>query len=378
MKKKLEADDDQDLQKYENSQKKDLPKPVDGKTDLVKADYQQEKLLKKGIHLMADERLEDAVKVFDQIVRIDPTNTEALLKMGYSKFHLDDYAGALQAYDKVLDMDVANSEAWNLKSLVHYQQKNFAKALDCVEKSIESDPTFGMAWYNKACYLSMLNEVPESIESLKRSIEIDVKNAKRAVRDKDFSNIKIEESFRRIVELVVFESIRQGYHTVGAIVWTTFVSKAEVEDSLKKLLEKGLIIKNEKRQGLNKIDTYDIESELAAKVGVEKKGLIGTTKKLPGVIKSLKEMSESIQSTKIAIEEENIEKIIKNFDSFIDSDKLGSVMIEQFLEEHREIRLYKVRLEEKGTEYLNENKAKILELFDNLEAVVTKKIRGKI
>jgi len=378
MKKKLEADDDQDLQKYENSQKKDLPKPVDGKTDLVKADYQQEKLLKKGIHLMADERLEDAVKVFDQIVRIDPTNTEALLKMGYSKFHLDDYAGALQAYDKVLDMDVANSEAWNLKSLVHYQQKNFAKALDCVEKSIESDPTFGMAWYNKACYLSMLNEVPESIESLKRSIEIDVKNAKRAVRDKDFSNIKIEESFRRIVELVVFESIRQGYHTVGAIVGTTFVSKAEVEDSLKKLLEKGLIIKNEKRQGLNKIDTYDIESELAAKVGVEKKSLIGTTKKLPGVIKSLKEMSESIQSTKIAIEEENIEKIIKNFDSFIDSDKLGSVMIEQFLEEHREIRLYKVRLEEKGTEYLNENKAKILELFDNLEAVVTKKIRGKI
>jgi len=73
-----------------------------------------------------------------------------------------------------------------------------------------------------------------------------------------------------------------------------------------------------------------------------------------------------------------LKKIIKNFDSFIDSDKLGSVMIEQFLEEHREIRLYKVRLEEKGTEYLNENKAKILELFDNLEAVVTKKIRGKI
>ena len=223
----------------EEKEEKNLPKPVDeSNTSLVKADYQQTKLFKKGVHLMADERLEDAVRVFDQIVRIDPKNTDALLKMGYSKFHLDDYAGALQAYDKVLDIDVANSEAWNLKSLVHYQQKNYAKALDCAEKSIESDPTFGMAWYNKACYLSMLNEVPDSIESLKRSIEIDVKNAKRAVRDKDFANIKIEESFRRIVELVVFESIRQGYHTIGAIVWTTFISKAEVEDSLKKLLEK--------------------------------------------------------------------------------------------------------------------------------------------
>lgn len=363
----------------EEKEEKNLPKPVDeSNTSLVKADYQQTKLFKKGVHLMADERLEDAVRVFDQIVRIDPKNTDALLKMGYSKFHLDDYAGALQAYDKVLDIDVANSEAWNLKSLVHYQQKNYAKALDCAEKSIESDPTFGMAWYNKACYLSMLNEVPDSIESLKRSIEIDVKNAKRAVRDKDFANIKIEESFRRIVELVVFESIRQGYHTIGAIVWTTFISKAEVEDSLKKLLEKGLIIKNEKRQGLNKIDTYDIEQELASKVGVEKRSLIGTTKKLPGTIKSLREVSESIQATKIAIDEENIEKIIKNFDLFIDADKLGAIMIEQFLEEHREIRLYKVRLEDKGVEYLKENKEKITTLFDNLEAVITKKLRGQI
>jgi tetratricopeptide (TPR) repeat protein len=142
---------------------KNLPKTIDDKeTSLVKADYQKNKLLKKGLHLMADERLEDAVKVFDQVLRLDPINTEALLKLGYSKFHLDDYAGALQAYDRVLDIDVANSEAWNLKSLVHYQQKNYAKALDCVEKSLESDPAFGMAWYNKACYLSLLNEVPES------------------------------------------------------------------------------------------------------------------------------------------------------------------------------------------------------------------------
>lgn len=356
---------------------KNLPKPVDEDTGLVKVDYQKNKLLKKGIHLMADERLEDAVRVFDQVLRIEPDNTDALLKLGYSKFHLDDYAGALQAYDRVLDVDVANSEAWNLKSLVHYQQKNYTKALDCVDKSIESDPAFGMAWYNKACYLSLLNEVPESIEALKRSIEIDVKNAKRAVKDRDFINVRIEEGFRRIVDLVVLESIRQGYHTVGAIVWTTFISKAETEESLKKLLGKGLIIRNEKRQGLNKIDTYDIEPQLASKVGVEKRSLIGATKKLPSAIKNLKEVSEAIQTTKLAIEEEDIQKIIKSFEPFIQSDKFGSMMIEQFLEDHREIRLYKVRLEDKGLDYLKENKQKILDLFDNLEATIAKKLRSQ-
>jgi tetratricopeptide (TPR) repeat protein len=358
---------------------KNLPKPVDEKdTALVKADYQKNKLLKKGIHLMADERLEDAVVVFEQLLRLDPSNVDALLKLGYSKFHLDDYAGALQAYDRVLDIDVANPEAWNLKSLVHYQQKNYPKALDCADKSIESDPTFGMAWYNKACYLSLLNEVPQSLEALRRSIEIDVKNAKRAVKDKDFTNVRIEEGFRRIVEVVVLESIRQGYHTVGAIVWTTFVSKAEVEDSLKKLLEKGLIVRNEKRQGLNKIDTYDIVPELASKVGVEKRSLIGTTKKLPSSIKNLKDISEAIHAAKTAINEEKIEKIVSSFEQFIDADKLGEIMIEQFLEDHREIRLYKVRIEDKGSEYLKENKEKILSLFDNLEATITKKLRGQI
>ena len=52
-------------------------------------------------------------------------------------------------------------------------------------------------------------------------------------------------------------------------------------------------------------------------------------------------------------------------------------MIEQFLEDHREIRLYKVRLEDKGIEYLRENKEKITDLFDNLEATITKKLRGQ-
>jgi len=358
-------------------QEKDLPEKVEeGKTSLVKEDYHKNKLIKKGIHLMADEKLEDAVRVFEHALRLDPKDVEALLKLGYSKFHLDDYAGAMRAYDNVLDIDVANAEAWNLKSLVNYQQKNYAKALDCVDKAIESDPTFGMAWYNKACYLSLLNEVPASLESLRRSIEIDVKNAKRAVKDRDFINVRIEEGFKRIVDVVVLESIRQGYHTIGAIVWTTFISKAETEESLRKLMEKGLIVRNEKRQGLNKIDTYDIEPELADKVGVEKKNILGITKKLPGAIKNLKEINEAIQTTKMALEEEDVNKVVKNFDSFIDPNKLGGMMIDQFLEDHREIRLLKVRLEDKGTEYLKENKEKIFTLFDNLEATVTKKIRG--
>ena len=352
---------------------------VKKETSLTDADYNRKKLFKKGINLMADEKLDDAADVFEQALRIDPNNVETLLKLGYALFHLDDHAEALKVYDKILDIDVTNAEAWNLKALVHYEQKNYSKALDGVEKAIESDPTYGMAWYNKGCFLSLLNQIPESIEALKRSIEIDVKNARKAVKDRDFVNLRIEEGFKRIIEVVVLESIRQGYHTIGAIVWTTFLDKSDTEDALRKLSEKGLIVKNEKREGFHRIPIYDLVQELADKVGTEQKSLLGIKmKKLPGAVKNLKQLSHAIQAVKSSIEEEDVEKTIENFEPLIDPAKYGQEMIEQFFEEHREIRLWKIRLKDRGLFYLQDNKQKMLNVFDNIEVTVTKQLRSEI
>ena len=331
-----------------SNEKEIEPKKTDQveETGLVDPDYNLKKLFKKGVNLMADEKLEEAAVIFEQALRIDPNNIETLMKLGYARFHLEEYNDSLKIYDKILDIDVTNPEAWNLKALVHYEQKNYSKALDAVEKAVESDPTYGMAWYNKACFLSLVNQVPESLEALKRSIEIDVKNARKSIRDKDFTNVRIEEGFKRIVEVVVLESIRQGYHTLGAIVWTTFLDKADADDALRKLLEKGLF---------------------------------GNTKKqLPKPVKNLKELSQAIQSVRETIEEGNVEKTIQNFEEFIDPTKSGEQMIEQFFEEHREIRLWKIRLKDRGVDYLIENKDKMLNLFDNIEVTITKKLRNEI
>ncbi|MGI0083410.1 MAG: tetratricopeptide repeat protein [Nitrosopumilaceae archaeon] len=357
---------------------KDRPKEIKKESDLTDSDYSRNKLYKKGVGLMADERMQEAVQAFEQALRIDPGHVDSLLKLGYARFHLEDYSGAMETYDKVLQIDVTNADAWNLKGLVHYETKNYEKALECVEKAIDSDPTDGMAWYNKACYLSILNQVPESIEALKRSIEIDVKNAKRAVKDKDFENVKVEEGFRRIVEVVVLEAIRQGYHQAGPIVWTTMLSKAEIEDAARKLLEKGLIVKREKKQGLHKQEFYDLAPELAEKIGVEKKGKLGIKKKSSASIQHLKEIVEAIQAVKASIEKLDVEETLSNLDVFIDPAKKGPHMIEYFFEEHREIRLYKIRLKDRGYEYLQANKQKMLELFDNMEMIVTKKIRSAV
>ena len=350
-------------------------------TSLTNADYQRNRLFKKGIHHMADEKLEEACENFEMILRIDPNDVDALLKLGYSRFHLDDYTESMKVYDKVLDIDITNSEAWNLKSLVNYEKKNYAKALDCTEKALDSDPTYAMAWYNKACYLSMLNQIPESIDALKRSIEIDVKNARKAVKDKDFVNVRAEAGFKNIIEVVVIESLRQGYHTIGAIVWTTFLSKEDALKSLNELIVKGLVVKNQKRQDLRSmIDVYDLIPEIAKKLGQKRRGLLGstTTKKLTAPIKNLKEIGIAIQTAKTSVEKEDVPNLIDIFETFIEPTKCGEQMIEEFLEEHREIRLYKVRLNDKGVDFIIDNKKKMLDFLEDLEIKVTKKLRTSV
>ena len=381
------------LEKKEKPEKKKIDRKLFGlkkrsaKTSLVKkdegslidADFNRNKLFSKGINLMADEKLEDASHVFEMILRINPNDVDALLKLGYSRFHLEDYSESMRAYDKVLDIDVTNADAWNLKSLVFYERKVYGKALDCADKAIDSDPTFGMAWYNRSCYLSLLNQIPESLDALVRSIEIDVKNAKRAVKDKDFMNVRLEEGFKRIVEVVVIESLRQGYHTLGSIVWTTFLDSEDVIKCLTRLMKRGLVVKHEKRQVWSTIDTYDLVPEIANKIGTIKRGMLGIpSKSLPKPVKNLKNLAEAIQLIKSSIEEEELEKTIEYCNLFVDPTKCGQEMIDDFLEEHREVRLFKIRLKDKGIDFLRDNQKKMLAMFDNMEMAVTKKLRSDL
>jgi len=381
------------LEKKEKPEKKKIGRKLFGlkkrsaKTSLVKkdegslidADFNRNKLFSKGINLMADEKLEDASHVFEMVLRINPNDVDALLKLGYSRFHLEDYSEAMRAYDKTLDIDVTNADAWNLKSLVYYERKVYGKALDSADKAIDSDPTFGMAWYNRSCYLSLLNQIPESLDALVRSIEIDVKNAKRAVKDKDFMNVRFEEGFKRIVEVVVIESLRQGYHTIGSIVWTTLLDSEDVIKCLTRLMKRGLVVKHEKRQVWSTIDTYDLIPEMANKIGTVKRRMLGITSiSLPKPVKNLKNLAEAIQLIKSTIEEEELEKTMEYCNLFVDPTKCGQEMIDDFLEEHREVRLFKIRLKDKGIDFLLDNQKKMLAMFDNMEMAVTKKLRSDL
>jgi tetratricopeptide (TPR) repeat protein len=336
-------------------------------------EIQSRDLYNKGVNHMSNEKLLDAIRSFELAVRIDPHYVDAWVKKGYAHFHLGEYTLAIASYDKALDIDPDNPEAWNLKGLSFYKMKNYDRAIECSVKAIDADPNDGMSWYNRACYLTLSGRVDEGMEALRRAIEIDISHAKKAVRDRDFENAQAEEGFMRIIEVVVLESLRQGYDYSGKIVWVTGMSKDDVDDALLRLDMKGLVIRREKRGLIGKDEYYELAKGLSEKIGeVKRSGLLNSKKEYSAPLQEIKDILENLDDAVEAVKRGDLSRTTENFDQLISPTKHGSTMIEQFFDQHRDLRLFRIRLTDRGQEYLTSHKSEILQLLDD----VIEKIRS--
>ncbi len=341
--------------------------PLDHR-DKVKID-----LFKKGVNQMASENLNEAIKSFDLALRFDPNYVDALIKKGYCHFLKEEFSVAHICYDKALEIDPNNAEAWNLKGLAYYGEKNYPKAIECVEKAIDVDPNNGMAWYNRACYLSLMNRNDDALSALKRAIEIDIDYAKKAVKDRDFDNIKGEVAFKRVIEVVIIEALRRGYDAVGKMVWITGLDRHVIEETLQTLQMRGLVIKIEKTSfGINKEERYELIKELADKLSIEKSIRSSQT---PEPVKKLKDLSEHVAKCKSIVEKGDLTQSIECITKLIDPKDYGSILLEHLPEEYRDLRVYNIRIKDKGYNYFNANKSNIIELLSNIDRKVSEKIR---
>jgi len=347
---------------------KDSPSDDKKEPDINDVDFQKRDLYNKGRNHMSNEKFLDAIRSFELAIRIDPQFVNAWVEKGYAHFHLGEYSVAISSYNRAIELDVENASAWNLKGLAYYKMKNYEKAIASCEKAIDINPNEGMVWYNKACYLTLSGKVDEGLDALRRSIEIDIQNARKAVRDRDFESARAEEGFRRIVEVVVLESIRLGYDYVGKMVWVTGMDRAEVEDALMRLVMKGLVKELEKKNFTSKEKYYELSQEIADKVGtIKRSGLFGTSKEVTAPVQQLKDIREVLGKAKDSIEKGDLPGTLENFDQLVNPTKHGSAMVEQFFDEHRDLRLYKIRLQDKGQEYLNSHKSDLIDLISKID-----------
>jgi tetratricopeptide (TPR) repeat protein len=350
---------------FRAKEKDDNSKPEVAKgTDHL--DFQVRDLYKKGVNYMSNDKLSDAIRSFELALRLDPNYVEAWIKKGYAHFHLRDFSFAISSYDMALNIDPDNHEAWNLKGLAYYKMNNYTKAIECCTKALDSNPSDGLVWYNYACYLTLDGKIDNGMEALKRAIEIDISHAKKAVRDKDFENARAEEGFMRIIEVVVLESLRQGYDYSGKIVWATGMDSQDVQEAIMRLSMKGLVTIKQKKSITGKEEYYELSRDISDKLGEVKRSGFLKPKEYSAPIQEIKDIIEILDKSTESVKNGDLNQTIDSFEQLTNPSKHGNTMIEQFFDQHRDLRLYQARLNDKGQDYLDSHKSELTTLLEDI------------
>lgn len=350
---------------FRGKEKEDNSKPEVAKgTDHL--DFQVRDLYKKGVNYMSNDKLSDAIRSFELALRLDPNYVEAWIKKGYAHFHLRDFSFAISSYDMALNIDPDNHEAWNLKGLAYYKMNNYTKAIECCTKALDSNPNDGLVWYNYACYLTLDGKIDNGMEALKRAIEIDISHAKKAVRDKDFENARAEEGFMRIIEVVVLESLRQGYDYAGKIVWATGMDSQDVQEAIMRLSMKGLVTIKQKKSITGKEEYYELSRDISDKLGEVKRSGFLKPKEYSAPIQEIKDIIEILDKSTESVKNGDLNQTIDSFEQLTNPSKHGNTMIEQFFDQHRDLRLYLARLNDKGQDYLDSHKSELTTLLEDI------------
>ena len=131
----------------------------------------------KGCALGKLERYEEALKAFEQAIRIEPEDAEAWHNKGFALGELERYEEALKAYEQAIRIETEFAEAWFGKGFALGELERYEEALTAFEQATRIEPERADAWSNKGVLLGQLGRYKEALKACEQAIKIKPKYA---------------------------------------------------------------------------------------------------------------------------------------------------------------------------------------------------------
>jgi len=119
-------------------------------------------LYDRGLYLMAANKFEDAIPVFEQSLALNADNSEAWDSKGYCLYELGRYEESLQSIDKALQIEPGSAVFLNNKGLTLFALNRYSEALKSYEAAIAAYPSYREAMYGKCQCLEKLGRASEA------------------------------------------------------------------------------------------------------------------------------------------------------------------------------------------------------------------------
>jgi len=146
------------------------------------------KWLNKGIGLLARSEFEEALKCFDEAIKIHPEYAVAWLNRGFALRGLGRFEEVLECYKRATEIDPGYIEAWLNRGFALRGLGRFEEALDCFDKVIKKDPANTEAWAGKGFVFDKLNRVAETVTCYDEALRLNPSHGWAKERRKALEN----------------------------------------------------------------------------------------------------------------------------------------------------------------------------------------------
>ncbi|MBQ9495942.1 MAG: tetratricopeptide repeat protein, partial [Selenomonadaceae bacterium] len=95
-------------------------------------------------------KFDDAIKTYDEILKIDEKFPAAWYNRGRLKLAKDDFKGAIKDFESSLAIETINAEAYNDIAIAYFRQKKYEEAWENLQKAAAQNSTNELVQENHA------------------------------------------------------------------------------------------------------------------------------------------------------------------------------------------------------------------------------------
>ncbi|VVB68700.1 Photosystem I assembly protein Ycf3 [uncultured archaeon] len=115
---------------------------------------------------------EDALRAYEEAIRINPQFLTAWKNKGNVLYALAKYNESIQAYEQAIEIDQKYALAWNGKGLALSMMGRWDEAVKAYDRAIENAPDDEVIWYNKGIALCNMGKYNAAIKCFEQAIRL--------------------------------------------------------------------------------------------------------------------------------------------------------------------------------------------------------------
>jgi protein O-mannosyl-transferase len=126
----------------------------------------------KGISLNSLGKFEEAIKCYDEAIKIKPDFSLSFYNKGNAYFYIGKNSEAIKFFDESIKLNPDDFEAWNNKGSAFIGLGEFDEAIKNFDKAIELKYDYYEAWNNKGTSLYNLKKYEDAVQCYDEAIKI--------------------------------------------------------------------------------------------------------------------------------------------------------------------------------------------------------------